>query len=234
MTMKKAILVLILISTILAPNVKAQETIINEVNYNQLETFIQMAKDYYPKRKILVEQESKAKNSISSSNVSYLDLFNVNYFYRPDDQATLNPQNPYLTNGFQFGINLNLGNFLQKPFQVKDAKSDLKIAQFEKEAYDIDLTKEVKNRYYNYILQSKELKLKTLTVQDSYDTFRNLTAQFERGEITIEDYNAARTAMSEANSSKIQTEMNFIRAKDDLEEIIGVELTELKTINNQN
>src|SRR5690606_13896509 len=101
MKMKKVILVLILISTILAPNVKAQETVMDEINYNQLEKFIQMAKDYYPQRKILAEQESQAKNSIVMSSLSYLDLFSGSYYYRPEKRQALNPENPYVTNGFQ-------------------------------------------------------------------------------------------------------------------------------------
>jgi len=226
----KNILVIALTMLLLAPSLKAQETIMDEINYNQLEKFIQMAKEYYPQRKILAEQELKAKNAIMLSNVSYLDLFSANYYYRPDEKETINPQNPYVTNGLQLGVNLNLGNFLQKPYQTKEAKSDFKIAQFERQVYDAELIKEVKNRYYNYILQLKELKLKTLTAQDTYSAFQNLTSQFEKGEITLEEYTSAKTNVTDANSTKIQTEIEFLRAKDDLEEIIGVKLVEIKNL----
>src|SRR5690606_5216198 len=178
MKMKKVILVLILISTILAPNVKAQETVMDEINYNQLEKFIQMAKDYYPQRRILAEQESQAKNSLTISNLSYLDIFNANYYYRPEERQALNAENPYITNGFQFGVSINLGNYLSKPFQSKNAKSDLEIAKLEKQVYDKELEKEVKNRYYNYVLQLKELKLKTVAAQDVGSTVQDITNRF--------------------------------------------------------
>jgi len=226
MKMKKAILVLILISAILAPSVKAQETVMDEINYNQLEKFIQMAKDYYPQRKILAEQESQAKNSLTMSSLSYLDLFSASYFYRPENKQALNPENPYITNGVQFSVNMNLGSYLQKPFQSKNAKANLEIAKLEKQIYDTQLEKEVKNRYYNYVLQLKELKLKTIAAQDVSSNVQDITNRFERGEITLEEYNSGRAALSEVGSTKIQTEVSYLRAKDDLEEIIGTKLAD--------
>lgn len=232
MKMKKVILVLILISTILAPNVKAQETVMDEINYNQLEKFIQMAKDYYPQRKILAEQESQAKNSIVMSSLSYLDLFSGSYYYRPEKRQALNPENPYVTNGFQLSVSFNLGSYLQKPFQSKNDRSNLEIVKLERQMYDTELEKEVKNRYYNYILQLKELKLKTEAAQDVNTTVQNMTSRFEKGEISLEEYNSGRSALSEAGSTRMQAEINYLRAKDDLEEIIGTELADATNLNN--
>lgn len=226
--MKKVLSILALIIIVIVPGVKAQETIMDEINYNQLEKFIQMAKEYYPQRRILNEQENIAKNAHTMVNVSYLDLFNANYYYRPDEKEAINPENPYVTNGFQFGINLSLGDYLQKPFQAKSAKSNIKIAQLEKQILDTQLEKEVKNRYYNYIQQLRELKLKTVEAQDINGTFQSITNRFEKGEITIEEYNTARAAVSGVASTKMQTELDYLRAKDDLEEIIGVKLSEIK------
>src|SRR5690606_13121295 len=160
------------------------------------------------------------------ANISYLDLFSANYYYRPDEREALNSLNPYVTNGFQLGVTLNLGTYLQKPFQAKSAKSTLKIVQLEKQVLDTQLEKEVKNRYYNYILQLRELKLKTIEAQDINGTSQSITSPFEKGEITLEEYNAARAAVSASASTKMQTELEYLRAKDDLEEIIGAKLSD--------
>jgi len=228
--MKMKNLLLIASMIFILPNVKAQESIsiMDEINYNQLEKFIQMAKEHYPQRKILAEQEGQAKNTLTMANISYLDLFSANYYYRPDEKEAINSQNPYLTNGFQFGVTLNLGSYLQKPFLAKSAKSNVRITQLEKQILDTELEREVKNRYYNYVQQSKELKLKTIEAQDINGTFQSITNRFEKGEITIEEYNTARAAVSGVASTKMQTELDYLRAKDDLEEIIGVKLTDIK------
>lgn len=221
--------ILLIASVLIAANIStanAQETIMAEINYTQLERYIEMAKAYYPQRQILNEQENIAKNQHIMANISYLDLFSANYYYRPDEKEALNALNPYVTNGFQLGVTLNLGTYLQKPFQAKSAKSNVKIAQLEKQILDTQLEKEVKNRYYNYILQLRELKLKTIEAQDINGTSQSITSRFEKGEITLEEYNAARAAVSASASTKMQTELEYLRAKDDLEEIIGAKLSD--------
>lgn len=226
--MKKTLLILMLLTVALVPSLKAQDTLMDEINYNQLQKFIEMAKEYYPQRQILAEQEKIAKNELNAANVSFLDPFSASYFYRPDDQDAINPQNPYLYNGFQLSATINLGDFLQKPFQSKSAKSNLKIAQLERQIYDTELEKEVKNRYYDYIFQVKALKVQTIAAQDATGTFQTLTNRFEKGEVTLEEYNEARAAIAVANTSKIETEKSYLQAKDNLEEIIGVKLSDVK------
>lgn len=226
--MKKLLLMIIMVSTCGITSSFAQETILSEINYNDLEKYIQMAKDYYPQRQIVREQGKIAKNNHTMSQISYLDIFSANYYYRPDEREALNSLNPYVTNGFQASVGINLGNYLQKPFQTKSAKSSLKIAQLEMEIMDTELEKEVKNRYYNYIQQVKELMLKTKDAQDINGTLQSITNRFEKGEITIEEYNTARSAVSAVSSTKMQTELNYLRAKDDLEEVIGAKLADIK------
>ena len=228
--MKKSLLLLAAILTISSLRVTAQETVMDEINYNQLEKYIQMAKEYYPQRKIKEELEKQAKTEVTIQTISYLDLFNANYYYRPNEREALDVMNPYVTNGFQFGVSLNLGRYLQKPFTGKIVRSELKIAQLEKQIFDTQLEKEVKSRYYKYVLNLKELKLKTVSAQETLGNLQNITTRFEKGEIPLEEYNSARAAVLDANSTKMQTEISYLQAKDGLEEIIGSKLQEI--INN--
>jgi len=228
--MKKSLLLLAAILTISSLRVNAQETVMDEINYNQLEKYIQMAKEYYPQRKIKEELEKQAKTEVTIQTISYLDLFNANYYYRPNEREALDVMNPYVTNGFQFGVSLNLGRYLQKPFTGKIVRSELKIAQLEKQIFDTQLEKEVKSRYYKYVLNLKELKLKTVSAQETLGNLQNITTRFEKGEIPLEEYNSARAAVLDANSTKMQTEISYLQAKDGLEEIIGSKLQE--SVNN--
>jgi outer membrane protein TolC len=169
----------------------------------------------------------RAKYTVSSSALSYLDIFNASYFYRPDQATTVNATNPYIVNGLQFGVNINLGNFLQKPFEAKKAKADLKIAELEENEYDTYLTNEVKNRYYTYVQQVAELKLRAQAAQDSRSVSDDLRYKFEKGESTLQVYNASRISSSGADSDRIQAEIDYLRAKDALEQIIGKKLEEV-------
>ncbi|MDN3548274.1 TolC family protein [Mucilaginibacter aquaedulcis] len=213
--------------------IHAQETVIDQVNYDLLDKYIRAAKDYYPRKKILEAKVESAKTAIPLSVVSYFDIFNATYFYRPDNNTVISTPgtgniNPYSVNGFQFGVNFNIGTFLQKPFANRKAKAEYKVAQLESEEYDHTLELEVKRRYYNYIQQLTQLKINTQSVQDNKNVADNLLHKFEKGEISLDIYNQSRINLVTANTAKIQSEVNFLSAKDALEDIIGKHLSEIK------
>ena len=216
--MKYLLIGIILAFAFSSKQASAQETMIDEVNYIQLEQFIEMAKANYPRRKIMMQ------------TISILDMFNASYYYRPDQKNAINPENPYVFNGMQYGISLSLGTLVSYPYRIKEAKINHKISIQESLDYDKSLILEMKNKYYTYILQTKELKLRTQAAQDAQAVADNTSLQFERGEIELESFNAAKSNLNSANSAKIQMEMSYLFAKDQLEELIGVKLNEVNKI----
>lgn len=209
--------------------VRAQDaTVIGNMNEKQLERFIELAKAYYPQLKVMELNEEKAKSLYRSQPVGYLDMFNVSYFYRPNERAALSPDNPYVFNGFQYGININLSSLIQRPFLTKQAKADYKITQLERQAYERTLENEVKKRYYEYILVLEDYKVKTQAASDSKMLLQDAQLKFERGEVDIESYSTIKSAVSSSQAEILQAEMNLLVAKDALEEIIGVKLTDIE------
>lgn len=231
--MKKITALSFFIFSLITLSASAQESIIGEVNYSLLEKYIAAAKEYYPRRKVLSAQEQISKIGITTSTLSYLDLLSASYFYRPGEKAAIsdpaNPTaNPYVFNGVQFGVSLNLGGFLSKPFAVKRAKMEYRVAKLQSEDYEITLIGEVKRRYYTYIQTLADLKIRTQTAQDNASVAANARRKFEKGEIPLDNYNATRVALALSNTDQIQNEVNYLNAKDALEEIIGKKLSEIK------
>lgn len=210
----------------------AQDSIIGDLNYNLLDKYIRAAKDYYPKRKILLNQQANSKTGITIASLGYLDMFTASYFYRPNGGASASglgtSGNLYIGNGIQYGINFSLGTFLTRPFLIKKAKSEYKLAQLQTQDYEIALEIEVKKRYYTYIQMVGELKVRTQTAQDNKSVADVLRRRFEKGEVQLDTYNSSRMQLADANTSKIQTEVNYLNAKDALEEIIGAKLSDVK------
>lgn len=226
--MKKIFTISFVLLILVCFNTTAQESIISDVNYGTLEKYIQAAVDYHPRKKVYESSVERAKAAVTAAKISYLDIFQTSYYYRPTDRSAIDLNNPYSVNGFQYQAALNLGVFLQKPALIKRAKADLKIAQYESEDYEATLVTEVKRRYYNYIRLINDLKIKTQTSQDNKDVVDNLKAKYEKGEGQAEAYIYSRIKLSEANSNKIQAENDLLIAKDALEEIIGRKLTDIK------
>ncbi|SEN57816.1 Outer membrane efflux protein [bacterium A37T11] len=226
--MRNILVILLVINFSTLQLAKAQESVISEISYSKLEQYIALAKQYYPRKKIFAANEARAKAGVPLATVGYLDPLTVSYIYRPNDHAAVNVLNPYQVNGFQFTASLNLGNFLQKPFQVKQAKAEYLVAQLENQEYDLTLASEVKNRYYAYILQSNDLKVKTQAFQDSKILQDDTRSRFEKGEVTMDVYSNIKSLYSVSISSKMEAEVNFLKAQDALEEIIGTKLADIK------
>lgn len=237
--MKKITALSLFILTLFTLSASAQESIIGEINYGMLEKYIDAAKEYYPKRKIVSSQEQLGRIAITTATLSYLDLFTASYFYRPNGEAASTTStgvipgqtgntNLVLGNGIQYGISLNLGQFLTKPFAVRRAKIEYKVAKLQSQDFDIALITDVKRRYYTYIQSLSELKIRTQTAQDNASVAAAARRKFEKGEIQLDTYNSSRVALSESNSRQIQTEVAYLNAKDALEEIIGKKLSDIK------
>lgn len=226
--MKKILQITLSILLLVTVKSHAQESILKDINYSDLEKYIDLAKQNYSLIKISEARKNVVKTGIPMAQVSYLDLFNGSYFYRPEKNTVLDPVNPYNVNGFQFGVTLNLGNFLQKPFMVKRAKAEYKVAQLEAAQNDVLVEMEVKRRYYEYLQQISQLKIATKSAQDNKGVSENLRNKFEKGEITLDAYNHSRINQSGSDTAKIEAEVSYLKAKDLLEEIIGVKLSDVK------
>lgn len=227
--MKKKLLTALLIPFLFTSIlVSAQESVIEDINYTQLEQFIELAKANYPRNKIMALNERKAKGAAPMEALSYLDMFSASYYYRPEDRTSINPENPYSVNGFQFSVSTSLGTLITTPYRIKQAKIDYEIAKLERADYEKILVSEVKSRYYQYVFNLKELKLKTKNAQDSKGMADNIAIRFERGEIELDAYNASITSFNDATSSRMQAEVAYLLAKDRLEEIIGKNINELE------
>jgi len=230
--MKKFSSLTFLILAFLTIQASAQD-IISEVNYPLLEKYIAAAREYYPRRKALDARAEGAKTAIAVNNLSYLDIFNASYFYRPDKNPVLTTpgladQNAYSVNGFQFGATINIGTYLAKPAMGKRAKAEYRAARYEAQEYDITLGIEVKKRYYTYIQQISQMKINAQSVQDNKNVADNLKYKFEKGEISLDTYNQSRINLASAQTAKIQAEVTYLTAKDALEELVGRPLAEIK------
>lgn len=227
-TMKETRVILLLWLFLMMIGVsKAQESIVNEIDYTKLEKLIELAKDYYPQRQILEISEQQAKTAIALSSLSYLNGISASYYYRERGRPVVNELNPYILNGFQIGVGVNLSSLITTPIQVRQARRNHKVAQLQSQEYDKVLENEVKAKYYNYIQLNNELKIRTQAVQDIKTLYGQVQSDFELGSVDFESYASARAAIAEASSAVIATEVSFMLAKDQLEALIGVSLEEV-------
>lgn len=206
----------------------AQDNITSQINTPLLQKYIDLAKEYYPKRKMYKASELSAKAKIGAAKAGYLESLNASYFYRPDNASIIDATNPYSINGFQFGVYFNLGLFFRTPSLVKQAREEYNAASYQTKEYDILLTSEVRQRYFEYLQWLNDLKVKNQAFIDNKTASDALRYKFEKGEVSLDVYSKAKSLTSISSSEKLQSELNMLRAKDNLEALIGQRLEDVK------
>lgn len=210
--------------------VRSQRSMMDEISVPYLDTLIQIAKDNYPRVKIHTKQIDIAKKNLNKIRLSWFDGLGIYYLYLPPNiaggSATVNPTTN--RSGFQLGFSFNIGSLLEKPAQIKAAKGDRDVAKLEKEEYNLTLEADVKERYYNYILQLTLLKQRTQLALDAQTLLTSVRNKFERGQETFESFNRTQVFYNQQNQDKINTEAEMLITKAHLEELLDKKLEDIK------
>ncbi|WP_256006498.1 TolC family protein [Pedobacter deserti] len=226
MTSTKAIIVGILIY--LPFTLHAQESILSDVSYLYMEKLIAVAKANYPRNKAFSSRVDVAKSNLGSAKASWLDPFSFSYVFRSNSNNVDLETGNLLLRGYQFGVTINPGTILRKPYDVKSARAQLAIAKNESQEYEYQLEAEVKTRYVNYLQALNSLKLVTKTVVDTETSFKYIKARYERSEVSFQDYSSASVQLNSAYASKIDAEATLANAKFSLEELLTMKLEQVK------
>ncbi|HTG55441.1 MAG TPA: TolC family protein [Niabella sp.] len=233
--MRKLFFLILLIASTLS-EVNAQQSIISDIDSVLLDKYIKLAMSNYPLKRAADATLDKAKAQKAIASVGIFDMFNAGYFYSPTKNDALviipgggsNGSSNIVTRGFQFGINLNLGNVLSKPALIKSAKADYVIAQEQNKDYKNVLINNVKGRYYAFLSARKMLELRALAASDLKAVFTSAQNQFKNNEVSIEVYTSTKNLLVEAEASSLSAEVDYLKAKNELEDIIGTRLENVR------
>ena len=217
--------VLVLLFFFSAYNLRAQESMMQDISNTYLAKLIDTATKYYPQVKVLQRRINIAEINVRKNNLSWYDVFSVSAYYSPTKSSNINL--PTLT-GFQVGFNVNIAALIQKPFLIKVAKEDLEISKLGQQEYAILLASDVKNRYIKYVQSATILRIQTGISIEAESVLKDIRYKFEKGETIFENYSKALVFMSDNKKSVIDAESNFLIAKTSLETIIGKKLSEIQ------
>ncbi len=227
MTLKNRIIGLSITCLLSTGSVLAQDSMLPDFNYVYLEKLVAVAKENYPRSKNFDTRIKIAKLAVNSSKASWLEPFSFSYFGRSNDGA-IDIVNPALLTGYQLGLSVNPGSLLQKPFAVKTAKEQVKIAENDKLEYALTLETEVKTRYIAYVQAVNDLKLQSKITLDGEAIYNSMRYKYEKGEITFLEYNTASQGRNTAIQAKLIAEGRVLATKISLEELTVLKLESIK------
>lgn len=223
-------LLLALITLVPLKSLKAQEGILSEISYLYLNKLIAAAKENYPRIKNFDSQVAAAKNDLSAAKISWLEPFSFQYVARSNQASSnlVNVTTADILSGYQFGIALSPGSLLAKPGQIKKAKEQIKIVQYERDEYYLTFETEVKTRYYNYLQAQKAIIPANNAFLDAENNLKIVKIAYEKAEVALQEYNAANIGYNQAYTNKLSAETAYLTAKASLEELTVLKLEEIK------
>lgn len=188
------------------------------------ESLVALAWENYPENNTYRYEVKREQELISQARWNWLNdisaSFNLN-------EGNLNPE-ANATNIFfpryNFRVSLSVGTVVNTPSRVRQAKIGKQIAGENVEQQQLAIRREVLSRYYVYLYNQDLLKLRMQAMQDVQSAFTAATRSFNRGEISLEEYNQALHARNAAEESRLQAERELVLSKLNLEELIGMSL----------
>lgn len=129
---------------------------------------------------------------------------------------------------YNIGINLSPGMIIQIPAKTRQAKQSLTIANYNVNEQKLQTRKVVLQLYQDYLLTKQVLEMETRMVESSTSGFQITEERFKRGQIALETYNLAASEHIGQQRQRLQAESNYIKAKVELESILGVRIEDVR------
>lgn len=220
------LLMIVLSLSVFTLKVKAQQSMIQDVNYLFLEKLLATARENYPIVKQYQVQKEIDNLNIKGQQLNWFSPLNFSYLSSPN--KTINFIDPQFFTGYQFGVNINVADILQKPNKIKTARQRLLLTEANESQYAQTLEVEVKKRYFLYIQQLNTVKLFSKSVQDAEGLLNDLRVKYQRGEVEFRVYSEALVNFSSISKQKLEAEATYLTAKASIEELTITKLEDIK------
>jgi len=202
------------------------KTMMPDVNLPLLDSLIATAKRYYPRTHAYEGRVAAQVSNLNKMKLGWYDVFTFSFLYSPNNSTTL--VNPSILNGYQLGVYFNIGGLLKNRPMIKQAKAELKVAEYERDEYYLNLAALVRQRYFTYLQQVAILKVRLEAESEAESNMEFFKQRYQKGEVTLDDYNKTLVNMADRVQSKIESEGSVLMAKAAIEELTGKKLEDFK------
>ncbi len=171
-----------------------------------------------------------AENAVTMARWSWLDRLtfssNLNEYTigardLPDGRTAFWPK-------YNFNISFSPGMILKVPMEIKTAKENLRLTQLATDEQKIQTRNLVLQRYQDYLMQKQVLEMEARMLESATTEFELKEERFKRGQLLLDEYNESARAYMSQQRQKLAAETNYIKAKLELESLIGVRLEDVK------
>ena len=186
---------------------------------------VEVSWNNYATNKTYALRTSIAEKDVSRAKWSWFNSLSFQYQYFPFGTNTGSTD---ASQRIGFGLSINIGNLISVPIEISQKKDLQKIAEYSADAQKNYIRKEVKIRLAPYIEGLKIYRSRTQTLDDAKALFAQIKMQYQRGDVDFEKYNGSIRWISDMEETKAKAETAVYLAKANLEEILGMNLEDVK------
>lgn len=176
-----------------------------------------------PTYQILSFDEAEARYNIAIAKSKWLQSFsaagNLNEYTinRPDNFPSLFPR-------YNFGININMGMFMNIPAEVKKAKLQVERVAVQKSIEQAKIRQTVLAAYEDYLMNEELNRLQLGMVEDERALVGKAETDFAGNKILLEEYNTIYRRFNNSQQQLATTKRNLAVSKIILESLIGAKI----------
>lgn len=229
---------IILVSSLLSVHGIAQNSTNLPVDTTDLSTLIDLALENNPlvkQNKIELEKLEMQRNYV---NNNWLNLFtisgNLNELSLKQTLGETENTNNQFFPRYNFGVFLRLGAVSEIGQQKKLFTKDIQAAIEKNEFSRGEIENEVKQLYYNYLMNREKFYLKRSFQELATASFNTTEKRFSEGDVELNDFYQAREDYFNFRLDVLNAEEAYLRAKANLELMIGVTLESLNLASSSN
>ena len=192
------------------------------------EKLVRLAWKNYPTNEIAQREVTISEKELVQAKWSWFDNISAQgklneFTMNPgeNDRALFYPR-------YNFSARLTIGMFADIPAEVKKKREEVSIAKARLDQQKLDLRAEVLRRYHEYLMHEKLVETQIKNAEDAFASYSLAEQRFKNGQIALDEYNAQLQMYNGEQVLRIQAETRFNLARIDLEQLIGVKLTEVQ------
>jgi len=184
-------------------------------------TIINIGKENNPSLKISEISVNTNKKSLMLAGGNFLPSVNLRY---SNDWSKYDFQDDYSENG-QLGINLSIPIFplVDNGLEVAKANHNLKQSKYALETVSDGIKLSLQSSLINLVAAAKTVRSSKLAMEYSKETYSQMKERFIHGMITANDLLSAEVMFTSAQNQYTTSFYNFLRAKSNLQLVMGIE-----------
>jgi len=129
---------------------------------------------------------------------------------------------------YNLSASLSLGTLFANPIKTKIVKQNVNISKENINLKKLEIRSKVLSKYQTYLGNKEIYDLRTQMQEDSYSDYKLKEQGFSRGETSLADYTFTLDRYNQQKILKIQAEKDMKISIIELEELIGVKLSDVR------